>query len=151
MFCGIIVCTMEIKHKPQFNIEKVTAHYTKKDGVPVHYVCTSDLDESDRPFDIYYRDTPHPEHNNFYFGLYTDDEDRMMICKADTIEKYTFGLISDQDEWVYSQCHHDFVETDSGYIDGGRRFIKRGGELDNQKHIVAKVVDGVFVTGEETE
>ena len=60
-------------------------------------------------------------------------------------------MISDEDEWVYSRSHHDFVETDSGYIDGGRRFIKRGGELDNQKHIVAKVVDGVFVTGEETE
>ena len=137
---------MEIKHKPQFNIEKVTAHYTKKDGVPVHYVCTSDLDESDRPFDIYYRDTPHPEHNNFYFGLYTDDEDRMMICKADSIEKYQFGMISDQDEWVYSRSHHDLVETDSGHIDGGRRYIKRGGDLDNQKHVVAKVVDGEFVT-----
>jgi hypothetical protein len=137
---------MKIKHKPQFNIEKVTAHYTKKDGVPVHYVCTSDLDESDRPFDIYYRDTPHPEHNNFYFGLYTDDEDRMMICKADSIEKYQFGMISDQDEWVYSRSHHDLVETDSGHIDGGRRYIKRGGDLDNQKHVVAKVVDGEFVT-----
>lgn len=140
---------MKIKHKPQFNIEKVTAHYTKKDGVPVRYVCTSDLDESDRPFDIYYRDTPHPEHNNFYFGLYADDEDRMMICKADTIEKYQFGMISDQDEWVYSRSHHDFVETDSGNIDGGRKYIKRGGDLDNQKHIVAKIVDGEFVTGEK--
>ena len=138
--------TMKIKHKPQFNIEKVTAHYTKKDGVPVHYVCTSDLDESDRPFDIYYRDTPHPEHNNFYFGLYADDEDRMMICKADTIEKYQFGMITDQDEWVYSRSHHDLVETDSGNIDGGRKYIKRGGDLDNQKHVVAEVVDGEFVT-----
>ena len=78
--------TMNIKHKPQFNIEKVTAHYTKKDGVPVHYVCTSDIDESDKVLDIYYRDTPHPEYNNYYFGLYADEDDRMMICKADTIE-----------------------------------------------------------------
>jgi len=144
---------MNIKHKPQFNIEKVTAHYTKKDGVPIHYVCTSDLDESDRPFDIYYRDTPHPDHNNYYFGLYTDDEDRMMICKADSIEKYKFGMISETkdegDEWRYSQSHHDFVETDSGYIDGGRRFIKRGGEIGIQKFIVSTVVDGEFIVEKE--
>ena len=70
---------MNIKHNPQFNIEKVTAHYSKKDGVPIHYVCTSDLDKSDVPVDIYYRDSPHPDYNNYYFGLYTDEEDRMMI------------------------------------------------------------------------
>ena len=138
---------MNIKHKPQFNIDKVTAHYSKKDGVPVHYVCTSDLDESDRPIDIYYRDTPHPDYNNFYFGLYADEEDRMMICKADSIEKYQFGLISepDKDEWVYSQCHHDSVEIDSGFIGGGRRYIKRGGNLDTQEFVVRKVKDGEII------
>ena len=141
---------MKILHNPQFNTEKVTEHYTKKDGVPVRYVCTTDLDESDKPIDIYYRDTPHPDFGNYYFGLFADG-DRMMICKADTVEKYNFGLLGkeDSDEWVYSQSHHDFVETDSGYIDGGRVYIKRGGEdLDNQKHVVAKVVDGEFITEE---
>ena len=137
---------MNIKHQPQFNTEKVTAHYSKKDGVPVKYVCTTDLDESDRPFDIYYRDTPHPDFGNYYFGLYTDDEDRMMICKADTVEKYSFGLISDQGEWFYSQSHHDLVETGSGNIDGGRRYVKRGGDLDNQEHVICKILDGEFVT-----
>ena len=145
--------TMNIKHKPQFNIEKVTAHYTKKDGVPVHYVCTSDLDESNKVLDIYYRDTPHPEYNNYYFGLYADEDNRMMICKADTIEKYNFGLIAEatSDEWVYSRSQHNRVEIDSGYIDGGRKYIKRGGDLDTQKHIVAKVLDGEFVTGEKND
>ena len=144
---------MNIKHNPQFNIEKVTAHYSKKDGVPVHYVCTTDLDESDKPFDVYYRDTPHPDHNNYYFGLYADEDDRMMICKADTIEKYNFGLIAEStsDEWVYSRSQHNRVEIDSGYIDGGRKYIKRGGDLDTQKHIVAKVLDGEFVTGEKND
>ena len=139
--------TMNIKHKPQFNIEKVTAHYSKKDGVPVHYVCTTDLDESDKPFDIYYRDSPHPEHNNYYFGLYADEDDRMMICKADSIEKYNFGLLckEDTDEWVYSRSHHDYVATETGFIDGGRKYIRRGGDLESQKHIIAKVVDGEFI------
>ena len=139
--------TMNIKHKPQFNTEKVTAHYSKKDGVPVKYVCTSDLDESDIPLDIYYRDSPHPDYNNYYFGLYTDEEDIMMICKADAIEKCEFGMISEsnKDEWVYSQSHHDYVETDTGFIDGGRKYIKRGGDLETQEHVVYKVLDGEFV------
>ena len=104
---------MNIKHNPQFNIEKVTAHYSKKDGVPIHYVCTSDLDKSDVPVDIYYRDSPHPDYNNYYFGLYTDEEDRM---------------------------------TDTGFIDGGRRYIRRGGaDLDTQEYAVYKILDGEFI------
>jgi hypothetical protein len=139
---------MNILHNPQFNIDKVTAHYTKKDGVPVHYVCTSDLDESDRPFDIYYRKTPHPIHNNYYFGLYySHDIDRMMICNADSIEKYQFGMISetDTDEWVYSQSHHDSVEIDSGFIGGGRRYIRRGGDLNGYDYVIRTVKNGKII------
>ena len=136
---------MNVLHNPQFDIKKTTAYYTKKDGVSIHYVCTTDLDESDKPFDIYYRDTPHPDHNNYYFGLYAE-EDRMMICKADSVEKYNFGMISDdKEEWVYSQSHHDYVKTDTGFIDGGRKYIKRGGDFDTMRYQVCKVKDGEFV------
>jgi len=31
------------------------------------------------------------------------------------------------------------------------KYIKRGGDLDTQKHIVAKVLDGEFVTGEKND
>ena len=141
---------MNVLHNPQFDIKKTTAHYTKKDGVPVHYVCTSDLDESDRPFDIYYRDTPHPDHNNYYFGLYSL-ADKVMICKADLVEKLDFGMISDgKEEWVYSQSHHDYVKTDTAFIDGGRKYIKRGGDFDTMRYQVCKVKDGEFVCKEIT-
>lgn len=92
---------------------------------------------------------PHPEHNNYYFGLYTDEDNRMMICKADSIEKYNFGMISDsKEEWVYSRSHHDYVKTETGFIDGGRKYIRRGGDLETQEHIVCKVLDGEFVEGD---
>ena len=136
---------MNVLHNPQFDIKKTTAYYTKKDGVPIHYVCTSTLDEGDVPVDIYYRDTPHPDHNNYYFGLYAD-EDRMMICKADSVEKYQFGMISDaKEEWVYSQSLHDTVSIDVGFINGGRKFIRRGGDFDTMQYQVCKVKDGEFV------
>ena len=55
---------MNIQHNPLFNTERVEELYTKKDGVEVKYVCTTDLKASDRPMDIFYRATPHPEFGN---------------------------------------------------------------------------------------
>ena len=60
---------MNIKHDPIMNIKKAEEHYSEQDGVPVQYVCTTDLQRSDSPFDIFFRDTPHPEFGNRYFGL----------------------------------------------------------------------------------
>ena len=132
---------MEIKHPSQFNIEKVTKFYTEKDGVKVTYVCTTDLKASDVPVDIYYRSTPHPEFGNRYFGLYYDQvRDHMMICNADIVEDFEFGMIKDKDNnWYYSSSHHDCVFIEGKMIDGGRVYIRHSG-LDG----VFKIVDGKF-------
>ena len=63
---------MNIQHEPNFDVAIVTEHYSKKDGEPVTYVCTTDLNASDVPVDVYYRKTPHPQFGNRYFGLYHD-------------------------------------------------------------------------------
>jgi hypothetical protein len=141
---------MNIKHRPQFDVEKITAHYTKKDEYPVHYVCTTALDESNKILDIYYRDTPHPVWNTHYLGLYEHKDGTMMIVKADSVEKYNFGMISDNatEEWMYSQSVQDECKTDTGFISGGRQYIRRGWFDGVQDYIVYKVVDGKFVTEE---
>ena len=61
---------MDIKHPKIFDTDALEEHYSEKDGVPVHYVCTTDLKASDKPADIFYRDTPHPEFGNKYFGMF---------------------------------------------------------------------------------
>jgi hypothetical protein len=62
---------MTILHHPIFDIAKVEALYSEKDGVPVRYVCTSAPNKSATyAVDIFYRETPHPEFGNHYFGLY---------------------------------------------------------------------------------
>ena len=66
---------MNIQHESLFDTAKVEKLYTEKDGVEVKYVCTTDLKTSDRPMDIFYRATPHPEFGNRYFGLYVNDID----------------------------------------------------------------------------
>ena len=117
---------MNIQHEPLFDTAKVEAHYTKKDGVEVRYVCTTDLTASDCPVDVYYRATPHPEFGNRYFGLYYDNiRDHMMICNADKVESLEFGMIEVDGKYYYSQSHHDYkVVAEGKMIDGGRAYIR---------------------------
>jgi len=133
---------MDIKHPYQFDRQKIESHYTEKDGVPVKYVCTTDLKASDVPVDVYYRATPHPEFGNRYFGLYNDRmNDRVMICNAEIVEDFEFGMIKDSDNnWYYSSSHHDCIFIEGKMIDGGRQYIRHTG-LDG----VFKIVNGNFV------
>lgn len=139
---------MTIKHYPVFDIDKVKEHYTEKDGVPVQYVCTTDLALSDTPADVFYRETPHPEFGNRYFGLYADREGRAMITNADGVEELEFGMVvNDDGDWEYSQSHHDYKQFQNGsMIDGGRAYIRYNGH-----HVVYRLVDGDFVKNEDSK
>lgn len=131
---------MNIQHEPLFDVEKVTAHYTEKDGVEVKYVCTTDLRASDVPADVYYRDTPHPQFGNHYFGLYYDSvRDHMMITNADIVESLEFGMIEVDGKYYYSQSHHDYKVVGDKMIDGGRAYIKSSGGA-----VAMRIVKGKF-------
>lgn len=131
---------MNIKHASLFDVEKIEKIYSEKDGVPVKYVCTTDLNASDTPFDIFYRETPHPQFGNRYFGI-GNVRGITMITNADRIESYDFGMIQDYNgDWWYSQSHHDCHMIDGKMIDGGRAYI-RGSDFE-----VFKVKNGKFVS-----
>ena len=117
---------MNINHDPLFDRDKVIEHYEKKDGVTVTYVCTTDLRASDVPVDVFYRETPHPEFGNRYFGLYHDHaRGHTMITNADIVEELEFGMVYDGSVWHYSQSHHDYKSFPNGaMIDGGRVYIR---------------------------
>ena len=130
---------MDIKHPKIFDTDALEEHYSEKDGVPVHYVCTTDLKVSDKPADIFYRDTPHPEFGNKYFGLLWNNKE-VLITNADMVEDFEFGMIKDKDnKWFYSSSHHDCIFVDGKMIDGGRAYIRSTG-LDG----VFKISDGNF-------
>lgn len=120
---------MNIQHYPLFNIQKAEAHYTKKDGVDVKYVCTTDLTASDVPMDIFYRAEPHPEFGNRYFGLYKAAGGHLMITNADAVESFEYGLVEDDDgDLQYSQHRWDYRRFDNGnMIDGGRAYVRSNG------------------------
>lgn len=116
-----------IKHEPHFDTEKIIEHYTKKDGVPITYVCTSALGNEAQAMDIFFRETPHPEFGNRYFGLYRNAmSGDLMITNADQIESVEFGLVEDDTgDLQYSAHRHDYKKFENGnMIDGGRAYIR---------------------------
>lgn len=133
---------MTFKHANIFDVQKVIEHYEKRDGVPITYVCTSDVAASDVPMDIFYRSTPHPQFGNKYFGLfYAPTTGAIMITNADNVESLNFDMIEDNDGnlW-YSQSHHDCIFVDGKMIDGGRAYTR------TSDHAIRsfKVKDGVL-------
>ena len=128
---------MNIKHRPIFNIENVVKMYSEKDGVPVKYVCTSAPNaNASYAADIFYRETPHPEFGNHYFGLYYNMVDtratqhpEVMITNCDSVEKLDFTMIDIKGELHYSQHRHDFYTVDDVSIDGGRAYMRLVGNL----------------------
>ncbi len=122
-----------IKHFPITNTETVIKHYSQKDGVPISYVCTTDFNMSDRPVDIFYRSTVHPEFGNKYFGIGVYREDgSYVIFNADKVEGFTFGMVEDDDgDLQYSQYHHDYKSfKNDNMIDGGRNYIRHSGKVN---------------------
>ncbi len=116
-----------IKHFPITNTETVIKHYSQKDGVNISYVCTTDFNRSDAPVDIFYRETPHPEFGNKYFGIGVDREDgSYVIFNADKVEDFAFGMVEDDDgNLQYSEYHHRCKFFENGnMIDGGRQYVR---------------------------
>lgn len=124
---------MNINHTPILDTKRVCELYSKKDGVPVTYVCTSAIGDEAQAMDIFYRETPHPDFGNRYFGLYRNQhfaaDEMTMITNADKIEDAEFGMLEGPEGWEYSQHRHDFRYVGTCAIDGGRAYIRRAGDL----------------------
>lgn len=136
---------MKINHDPIFDTDAVEKHYTKQDGEEVKYICTSALRNDTVPVDIFYRETPHPEFGNRYFGLYPNPfAQGLLICNADAVEDYRFGMVEHNEEWFYSTHRHDYrpVGVNEGAIDGGRAYVRTVGDVVAHTF---KVKDGKFI------
>jgi len=135
---------MNVSHRPTLDVDSVCEHYSKKDGVPIKYVCTTEQSRSKPLVDIFYRETPHPEFDNNYFGLY-QGLDGLMICNADWVEDLDFCMIYHDGQWHYSQYTHDFHVVGPYAIDGGRCYGRILGSTEGMpKSCYAGVKDGKF-------
>lgn len=119
---------MNVKHNPKMDIDLVTKLYSEKDGVPVKYVCcTSLVENSTESWDVFYRDTPHPEFGNRYFGIRNDKLRGILITNADMVEEFKFVCVEDASgNWQYSEARWDYKAFSNGnMIDGGRAYTRR--------------------------
>jgi hypothetical protein len=140
---------MNINHRPIFDTKRVCELYSAKDGVPVTYVCTSALGDEAQAMDIFYRETPHPEFGNRYFGLYWhrlhfELPAKLMITNADKIESVEFGMKEHNGEWHYSQHRHDFYTVGDVSLDGGRAYFRCVGNVRTLTKWF-EIKDGEFV------
>jgi hypothetical protein len=139
---------MNIRHNPKLDVQKAAQLYSEKDGVPVKYICTSSISKfGSTAADIFFRETPHPEFGNRYFGLFVNHEGNLMITSADKIEELDFDMVEVNDELHYSQHRHDFRSVGNDVaIDGGRDYF-RVSFMDPHsfKRKSLKVKDGEFV------
>jgi len=134
---------MEFNHRPLYDTDVIAKHYSEKDGVDVTYVCTTALDNSSFAMDIFYRETPHPEFGNRYFGIYTSPlTGDTMITNADRVEDYEFTCSPGSNEQlVYSQHRHDMVDVYGGALDGGRAYFRA---IGRPNLFTARVKDGIM-------
>lgn len=145
---------MNIHHRPTLDTKQVCELYSAKDGVPVTYVCTSALGSEARAMDIFYRETPHPEFGNRYFGLYEgltlpfdgapDGARTIMITNADAIEDVEFGMKEYNGKWHYSRHRHDFYTVGDVSLDGGRAYFRCVGNVNSPTKFF-EVRNGKFV------
>jgi hypothetical protein len=142
---------MNIHHRPILDTKRVCELYSAKDGVPVTYVCTSALGSEEWAMDIFYRETPHPEFGNRYFGLYHNpsfsSDGTIMITNADKIESVEFGMKEHNEEWHYSRHRHDFYTIGDVSLDGGRAYFRCVGNVGSPTKWL-EVKDGKFVEKE---
>jgi hypothetical protein len=134
-----------IIHNPSFDTEHISKAYSKKDGVEVRYVCTSEVNGNNTPCDIFYRSSPHPEFGNRYFAIGKRIHGAF-ITSADSIEDETFAMVKDPDgNLVYSRFRHDFIMLPNGnMIDGGRAYTR------TNTHVrLFKIKDAEFVEIQE--
>lgn len=148
---------MNIKHHPLFDTARAEKLYSEKDNVTVKYVCTSATNEhATQAADIFYRETPHPEFGNRYFGIYHATgygaalEPQIMITNVDMIETFEFGMIEGPEGWEYSQHRHDYRHVGDCAVDGGRSYFKRAGDMSVPCKFM-KIVNGKFVEEENKE
>lgn len=106
-------------------IRKVEEKYNAK------YVFESCLKTRDggwcnMPVAIFYTETPHPQGSN-YFGLYRTDTGEMMITNGISATE-PFEAIRVGDNIYYSRYRHDYRSYGNFFVDGGRDYIRYGGE-----------------------
>ena len=140
---------MNINHRPILNVRKAEQLYSEKDGVDVRYIATTALDTGVVSVDVFYRETPHPQFGNRYFGLFWHPlQECIVIRGADEIENLDFDMVEVNGQWHYSRDRHDYFTVGNVGIDGGRAYLRMVRDDTSAPVKTFRVKDGEFVEKE---
>ncbi len=124
------------------SIEQVEKKYGAK-YIGDFCLRNSDGAWADEPCAIFYQPTPNVSlGHTHYFGLF-ERNDTLYITKGDSaFSEPITGIVGSDGEVLYSRFRHDFrtLRSDSStFIDGGRDYVRRGGNLSTP--VVSLLID----------
>jgi hypothetical protein len=120
MFTKKQINVIEKKYKAKFVCETCLKSITKQ--------------WANYPVSIFYTKEPHPQGSN-WFGLFYNTEGKILICNGITATE-PFDAVEIDDTIMYSKYRHDFFEHDGIFVDGGRDYLRCGGERSQDAKIV---------------
>lgn len=126
-------------------IEKIEKHFNAR------YICETCLKNTignwiNQPCAVFWTDTPHPQGSN-YFALYIGGMgDTLMIANGITATQEEFtGIVAEDGVVYYSRYRHDFRNIPGGFIDGGRDYLRLGGDVCSNERVALKIVGSELV------
>lgn len=131
-----------------FNAEEIKVIEEKKNAKYLGYFCTKrpSGNWNEIPCDIFYVENPDKEkgHSN-YFGLFFNLNDELMITNGESaFSEDIIGLQFDDGCIIISRYRHNYVDYMGVSIDGGRDYIKIGGDINKVNQIKIFVKNGSF-------
>lgn len=120
-------------------IALIEHHYKAK------FVCETSIKTmtnrwTNYPAAIFYTKEPHPKGSN-WFAVYHNTEDKIMITNGITATE-PFHAITIDGVVMYSRYRHDFFEKNGVFVDGGREYMRCGGQrMDGAKVVKLQIVE----------
>lgn len=124
------------------HIAAIEEHYSAK------YVCETCVKNKmgnwiNQPMALFWTEKAHPEGSN-YFVIYWGgmDANTLMVSNGITaLDEPIQGVLASDGVVYYSKYRHDFRNIPGGFIDGGRDYLRRGGDVCDYP-IVNMVIEG---------
>ncbi|CAB4162709.1 hypothetical protein UFOVP787_95 [uncultured Caudovirales phage] len=101
------------------------------------------------PVAVFHSQIAHPDGSN-YFGIYLSPIDgSLMICNAISAVEEGFEGLQVGNDVIYSRYRHDYRQHNGYFVDGGRDYLRYGGEdLTKANPVKLKIVVDKLVLDE---
>lgn len=91
------------------------------------------------PVAIFYQQEKHPEGSN-YFGMYYRN-DSLFITNAISATEPFDALMLENGDIMISRYRHDYFMHSDLFVDGGRDYIRYGGNMNKVKVVKVQIVE----------